>query len=89
MEMDTSDGHDMSSMEGMMSVEDMEALSAARGEDCDRMWMEMMIRHHDGAIATAETAKVEASNAEVLVLADAVIAAQQAEIEEMEALLEG
>lgn len=89
MQMDTSDGHDMSSMEGMMSVEDMEALSAARGEDFDRMWMEMMIRHHEGAIAMAEAATTDASNADVIALADAVIAAQQAEIDEMQALLEG
>jgi uncharacterized protein (DUF305 family) len=87
MHMDTSDGHDMSSMEGMMSDADMEALAAARGDDFDRMWLEMMIRHHEGAIATAETAKAEASNPEVIELANEVIVAQQAEIDRMDALL--
>lgn len=86
--MDTSDGHDMSEMEGMMSVEEMDDLGAATGEAFDTMWLEMMTRHHEGAIAMAETVKENGQNADVLALADQVIAAQQAEIDEMRALLE-
>ncbi len=89
MQMDMSDGHDMSSMDGMMSVEEMGTLSAARGGDFDRMWMEMMIRHHEGAIAMAETVKADSSNPAVTELADAVIEGQQAEIDRMNELLEG
>ena len=87
MTMDMSDGHDMSSMEVMMSVEEMDAMGAMTGVDFDSMWMEMMIRHHEGAIAMAVTVKAGSSNPDVLALADQVIAAQQAEIDEMEALL--
>lgn len=87
--MDTSDGHDMSSMEGMMSVEDMDALAAMTGPDFDVMWLEMMIEHHKGAISQSETVKADGSNPDVLALADQIIAAQQAEIAEMEALLAG
>jgi uncharacterized protein (DUF305 family) len=87
--MDVSEGHDMSSMEGMMSADDMDALAASTGGDFDTMWLEMMIAHHEGAISQSETVKANGSNAEVLALADQIIAAQQAEITEMQALLGG
>ncbi len=87
MQMDMGDGHDMSAMDGMMSVEDMDMLGAATGAEFDSLWLDMMIRHHQGAIAMAQTVKASGSNADVLALADQVIAAQQAEITEMESLL--
>ncbi len=81
-------GHDMS-MDGMMSAEEMDSLGTITGADFDKMWMEMMVRHHEGAIAMAQTAKAAGSNTEVLALADQVIAAQQSEITEMQKLLRG
>ena len=85
--MDTSDGHDMASMEGMMSAEEMDALAAMTGETFDTRWLEMMIEHHTGAITMAEDVKATGSNPEVRALADRIIATQQAEINEMNALL--
>ena len=87
--MDTSDGHDMSSMEGMMSVEEMDELASLTGTEFDQRWLAMMIEHHEGAVSQAETVKANGSNPDVLALADEIIAAQQAEIQEMQALLEG
>jgi uncharacterized protein (DUF305 family) len=87
--MDTSDGHDMSSMEGMMSADQMDELASMTGAEFDQMWLEMMIAHHEGAVSQSETVKADGSNAEVLLLADQIITAQQAEIAEMQALLEG
>lgn len=87
--MDMSEGHDMSSMEGMMSAEDMDALAASTGAEFDQMWLEMMIVHHEGAISQSETVKANGSNPDVLALADQIITAQQAEITEMRALLAG
>jgi uncharacterized protein (DUF305 family) len=52
------------------------------------MWLEMMIRHHEGAVAMAETVRASGSNADVLGLAEQVITTQQGEIEEMQALLD-
>ena len=83
---------DMEGMEGMddmMSAEDMTSLAALTGAEFDTAWTEMMIAHHEGAIAQAQTAKAAASNPDVLLLADQIIAAQQAEIDEMTALLAG
>lgn len=81
--------HDMGgmTMDGMMSDEDMQALADATGADFDRMWLEMMIAHHEGAIAMADQVKVESTNADVIALADAVISGQTAEITAMQQLL--
>lgn len=89
MTMDSSGGHDMSSMDGMMSSDEMDKLGAMSGAPFDKMWMEMMIRHHEGAIEMAKTAKAKGSNPDVKAMADRVIAAQQAEIDEMKALMAG
>jgi uncharacterized protein (DUF305 family) len=86
--MDMSEGHDMSDMEGMMTAEQMDALAIATGTEFDQMWLEMMIAHHQGAISQSETVKANGSNPDVLALADQIITAQQAEIAEMQALLE-
>ncbi|MFN0027100.1 MAG: DUF305 domain-containing protein [Acidimicrobiales bacterium] len=88
LQMDTTGGHDMSTMQGMMSSEDMMALGAANGANFDTMWLEMMVRHHEGAIAMAKTLKAEGDSPEAAKLADAVIAGQQAEIDEMQQLLD-
>ena len=85
--MDAMEGHDMSSMDGMMTAEQMDAMAAATGADFDQMWLEMMIAHHEGAISQSETVKANGSNVDVLALADQIITAQQGEITEMQALL--
>ena len=79
--------HNMGSTGGMMTDEEMTALRAAKGADFDKMWTEMMIRHHEGAIAMAETEKTSGSNPDALALADTIVTAQQGEITEMKALL--
>lgn len=84
-EMDTSGGHDMTSMEGMMTAEQMDAMAASTGPEFDQMWLEMMIAHHQGAISQSQTVKANGSNPDVLALADQIITAQQAEIAEMQA----
>lgn len=87
--MDMSDGHDMSSMDGMMSADEMDELAAATGADFDRMWLEMMIAHHEGAISQSEDVVADGSNADVIALAQQIITTQQGEIDEMRALLGG
>ena len=80
---------DMSHGEGMMTDAEMTALKAATGDAFDAMWLDMMIRHHSGAISQAMVEQTDGSDAAAKSLADSVIAAQQAEIAEMQALLEG
>lgn len=74
---------DMEGMDGMMSAEEMEALAALSGAEFDAAWAAAMIVHHEGAVSMAQTVKAAGSNAEVLALADAIIAGQQAEIDQM------
>jgi uncharacterized protein (DUF305 family) len=72
---------------GMMSAEDMDNLGAATGADFDTMWLQMMIAHHQGAIAMAQQVADTTTNPAVQELADAVIAGQTTEITTMQQLL--
>ncbi len=90
--MDDTEGMDdmegMDGMEGMMSAEDMAALASLTGSEFDTAWASSMIVHHQGAVSMSQTVKASGSNPEVLALADAIIAGQQAEIEQMQALID-
>ena len=79
------DHGDMSG-EGMMSDEEMQKLEGATGAEFDSMWVQMMIKHHQGAVAMAKTELEQGSNAEAKDLAQKIIDAQEAEIKEMQAL---
>lgn len=84
-----SDGMDgMDGANGMMSDDEMDMMSEAMGADLDRMFLETMIRHHQGAIRMAEVELEEGSNADVLALAQGIIDGQQAEIDQMQSMLE-
>ncbi|WP_104524827.1 DUF305 domain-containing protein [Blastococcus atacamensis] len=74
-------------MGGMMSAEDMTALAAASGAEFDRMFLEMMVEHHRGAIAMAETELADGENADARAMAESIQDTQAAEIAEMEQLL--
>jgi uncharacterized protein (DUF305 family) len=82
------DAHsDHGSMPGMATQDQLNALGAARGKDFDRMFLELMIKHHEGAIAMATDVKGAGSNVQVEEMADDVIAVQTDEINRMKALL--
>ena len=49
-------------MSGMMSEADMARLGNATGADFDRMFLEMMVLHHEGAIEMAEQQLAEGKN---------------------------
>lgn len=74
-------------MAGMMSAEDMAELQSLSGAEFDTAWATMMIEHHEGAISQARAVLADGSNPDVLALADRIIAAQQAEIDQMRQLL--
>lgn len=72
---------------GMMSQQDMDAITAASGTEASRLFLTQMIQHHEGAVtmATAETEKGQATDA--VALAKKIVTAQTAEIAEMKKLL--
>lgn len=80
-------GHDMG-MGGMLTDEQMTALSNASGAEFDKLYLQGMIAHHEGAIQMAQMI-VGSNNAEAKELAAAIISSQSAEIEKMKTLLAG
>ncbi len=76
-----------SMMSGMLTVDDLDALSQLRGAEFDTAWLEAMIAHHEGAIQMAQDVLNDGVNLEVRSLAEQIIEGQQAEIDEMRALV--
>ncbi|MEU9378822.1 DUF305 domain-containing protein [Streptomyces sp. NPDC048255] len=72
---------------GMMSAEEMDELSKASGKAFDTAFMELMIKHHEGAVEMAKAEKSQGSFAEARTMADAIISSQSAEIDTMKGLL--
>lgn len=76
-----------SSGTGMMSATDMAALGKATGASFDRMWVTMMITHHQGAVSMATAELRAGSNPDAKALAHSIISSQNAQIEQMQTLL--
>jgi len=74
-------------MNGMMTESQMNELSQATGAELDQLYLELMIAHHEGAIEMAQTELKEGKNPAALKLAQEIIDTQQAEIEQMQDLL--
>lgn len=72
---------------GMMSDDDMRKLQVASGAELDRMFLEMMTEHHRGAIEMARTEVEDGRYPPAKDLAEKIGDDQQAEIDEMQALL--
>lgn len=72
---------------GMMSDEDMSMLESASGAEFDRLFLEMMVRHHSGAIEMAEEELSDGQHPDALEMAQEIKDTQEAEVAEMEALL--
>ena len=64
-------------------------VARAKGVGFDTLWLSLMIEHHRSAIEAASTAKTAGSDAGVIALADRIITSQQAEIAEIQGLLDG
>jgi len=73
-------------MDGMLTEEEMQQLRTSSGTQFDRLFLEGMIKHHQGAVMMASGVQ-DSTNAEVAELARAIIAAQEEEIRAMEELL--
>ncbi|MFF7535016.1 DUF305 domain-containing protein [Streptomyces bobili] len=72
---------------GMMTAEEMGQLAKASGTVFDTAFMEMMIKHHEGAVAMAKTEEAEGAFPGAKKMADAIITSQTAEITQMNDLL--
>lgn len=78
-------------MPGMLTPEEMAQLAAATGEEFDRLFLQFMIRHHEGALVMVKdlfATPGAAQASEVYRFASDVEADQRAEIQRMRAVLE-
>lgn len=77
----------MGMMSGMVSEEDLVRLASLSSPDFDRLFLELMIAHHEGALEMVMMIE-DSPNAEARELARAITTAQEQEIIEMRSLLE-
>jgi uncharacterized protein (DUF305 family) len=76
-------GHAGMAMGGMVDDATMVKLDNLRGADFDTLWLQSMISHHQGAIEMAKTEIGDGKSADLITLAKNIVAAQQAEIDQM------
>jgi uncharacterized protein (DUF305 family) len=84
-------GHDPALMPGMLTADEMQRLADARGTAFDRLFLELMIRHHEGALVMVEELFSSAGagqQSDIFAFASDVEADQQIEIDRMSVMLE-
>lgn len=81
-------GADHAAMRGMATDGQLDALRAGDGAAAERLFLDLMIAHHDGALEMARTAVLEGSNAFVRASAKHVLIEQDREIAAMRGMLE-
>jgi uncharacterized protein (DUF305 family) len=74
-------------MPGLASQAELTALTNAQGADFERMFLDLMIKHHQGGVHMAEAAQQLAESQQVRDLAARMVVTQQREITEMQQLL--
>lgn len=77
-------GHSMS---GMMTPEDMDKLDKASGKAFDTAFLEMMVKHHEGAVEMAKTEQSDGVYQPAQDMAGDIVTSQSAEITRMNKLL--
>ena len=74
-------------MPGMASQEEINRLRELPPEEADRLFLQLMIPHHEAAIPMSAAVLERTSNPTVERLANAIVASQEAEIEIMQEML--
>lgn len=78
------EGH---SMPGMATPEQMRRLAASEGAEFDRLFLELMIRHHEGAVRMATDFLTSGTDEQVVAMAQDVLVTQTDEIATMRGML--
>lgn len=74
-------------MPGMLSGGEMDELEAARGSEFHRLWLQLMIEHHEGAAQMARDEVEDGEFGPAVDLAESIEESQGAEIDRMKAML--
>ena len=78
-------------MPGMLTAEEMARLENSRGEEFERQFLQLMIRHHEGALKMVDDllkTPRAAQDVDVNVFANEVVTVQTAEIDAMRQMLQ-
>ena len=73
-------------MPGMVTRDEVLSLEALDGRAFDERFLELMIRHHEGAVTMAKEARGQAADPRVRLFADQVRHPQSGQIRRMEAI---
>ncbi|NHA67147.1 DUF305 domain-containing protein [Phycicoccus flavus] len=82
------DHADHAAMPGMATTAQLTELAQARGPEADRLFLRLMIAHHEGALAMVDGHAVHGTDARVGELADDIVATQSKQIGQMRQMLE-
>jgi uncharacterized protein (DUF305 family) len=88
---DTNSGHagHGNTMQGMVDAATMTKLQSLNGAEFDKLWLESMIGHHQGAIEMAKAEIANGDNVDAKSLAKNIVTTQEAEIGQMKQMLGG
>jgi uncharacterized protein (DUF305 family) len=88
---DTNSGHagHGDAMHGMVDPATMAKLQSLNGAEFDKLWLESMIAHHQGAIEMAKAEIANGDNVDAKTLAKNIVPTQEAEIGQMKQMLGG
>ena len=76
-------------MQGMVDGLTMARLASLEGAEFDRLWLQSMIGHHQGAIEMAKAETANGANVDAKTVAHNIVTTQQAQIDKMNQLLAG
>lgn len=76
-------------MQGMVDDATVSKLESLRGAEFDKLWLESMIGHHQGAVEMANTEIADGENVDAIAMAKTMVATQEGEIGQMKQMLEG
>jgi uncharacterized protein (DUF305 family) len=74
-------------MPGMATADEMKRLQAAKGKDAEILFLQLMIRHHEGGVQMADAVLKLSNRDEVRSMAQNIVNTQQSEISYMTQLL--
>ena len=88
---DTNSGHagHGDAMQGMVDAATMTKLESLTGAEFDKLWLESMIGHHQGAIEMAKAEIANGDNVDAKNLAKNIVTTQEAEIGQMKQMVGG
>ena len=88
---DTSSGHEGhgNTMAGMVDEATMAKLKSLTGAEFNKLWLESMISHHQGAIEMAKAEIANGDNVDAKALAKNIVTTQEAEMGQMKQMLGG